>query len=365
MDGFWALAEQGGVSQAECAQLKNLGWDNYGITAKAGDALRTLLIQRIGMAPSDITDKFVSLVVTSYATGPRRDLGEGGDGPGSVWNFLVCLAIDLGGKGMPMTGMHFKEGKFFEGYMKCVNKTTAKSLGKQVATHMVVLLSNAFFQSPMCMVEVHHACHSGIKLVLVAIEELDWPNIREKAWPLDTSRTRFPFSGGPVKWGDAEFASNRAAVLAEVMGGNCYPRPDSVTVTWAENGGFDVLSWIVREVGGSLEGGGQPPPPPPTSPSPSLSVFRTLQIQQKRKLRREEDGNLQGDAAVLFAIRCDNAHIGASRTGWKDLTPASDLSKLDLQGVTVNGSGKITRLDFSGWVLTGERLLCSTSATFD
>ena len=142
---------------------------------------------------------------------------------------------------MPMTGMHFKEGKFFEGYMKCVNKTTAKSLGKQVATHMVVLLSNAFFQSPMCMVEVHHACHSGIKLVLVAIEELEWP-IEEKAWPMDTSRTRFPFSDGPVKWGDAEFASNRAAVLAEVTGGQTYPRPGSVTVTWAQNGGFDVLS---------------------------------------------------------------------------------------------------------------------------
>ena len=175
MDKFWALVEQGGVSQAECAQLKNLGWDNYGITAKAGDALRKLLIRRIGMAPGDFTDKFFASVVTSYATGARKDLGEGNDGPGSVWNFLVCLAIDLGGKGMPMTGMHFKEGKFFEGYMKCVNKTTAKSLGKQVATHMVVLLSNAFFQSPMCMVEVHHAIHSGIRLVLVAIEELEWP----------------------------------------------------------------------------------------------------------------------------------------------------------------------------------------------
>jgi hypothetical protein len=252
MDRFWALAEQGGVSQAECAQLKNLGWDNYGITAKAGDALRKLLIQRIGMAPSDITDEFFSLVVTSYATGARKDLGEGSDGPGSVWNFLVCLAIDLGGKGMPMTGMHFKEGKFFEGYMKCVNETTAKSLGKQVATHMVVLLSNAFFQSPMCMVEVHHAIHSGIKLVLVAIEELEWP-VEEKAWPLDTSRTRFPFSDGTVKWGGAEFASNRAAVLAEVTGGNSYPRPGSVTMTWAQHGGFDVLSWIVGAVGGSLE----------------------------------------------------------------------------------------------------------------
>ena len=41
--------------------------------------------------------------------------------------------------------------------------------------------------------------------------------------------------------------------LAEVMGGNSYPRPGSVTVTWSENGGFDVLSWIVGAVGGSLE----------------------------------------------------------------------------------------------------------------
>jgi hypothetical protein len=168
-----------------------------------------------------------------------------------VWNFLVCLAIDLGGKGMPMTGMHFKTGNFFVGYMKCVNKTTAETMGKQVATHMVVLLSNAFFQSPMCMVEVHHAIRSRIKLVLVAIEELEWP-IEEKAWLLDTSRTRFPFSDGTVKWGDAEFASNRAAVLAEVTGGNSYPRPGSVTTTWAQNGGFDVLSWIVSAVGGSL-----------------------------------------------------------------------------------------------------------------
>jgi hypothetical protein len=190
-------------------------------------------------------------VVTSYATGTRKQLDEDGDGPGSVWNFLVCLAMDLGGKGMAMTGMHFKQGTFFQGYIKCVDKTIATSMGKKVATHMIVLLSNAFFQSPMCMVEVHHAIQSNIQLVLVNTEELDWP-IEEKAWPLKVSKTRYPFSDGTVNWGDAEFAGNRAAVLRAVTGDNSYPRPGRVVRTWGRDGGMRVIVWMVDEVGGRL-----------------------------------------------------------------------------------------------------------------
>jgi hypothetical protein len=156
--------------------------------------------------------------------------------------------MDLGGKGMAMTGMHFKQGSFFQGYIKCVDKTIAKSMGKKVATHMVVLLSNAFFQSPMCMVEVHHALQINIQLVLVNTEELDWP-IEEKAWPLKVSQTRYPFSDGTVNWGDAEFAGNRAAVLRAVTGDNSYPRPGSVVGTWGIDGGIRVFAWIVHEVG--------------------------------------------------------------------------------------------------------------------
>jgi hypothetical protein len=203
------------------------------------------------MVPSDITDKFFALVVTSYATGARKELGEGGDGPGSVWNFLVCLAMDLGGKGMAMTGMHFKQGTFFQGYIKCVDKTTAKNMGIEVATHMVVLLSNAFFQVPMCMVEVHHALQSNIQLVLVNTEELDWP-IEDKAWPLKVSKSCYPFSDGTVNWGDAEFAGNRAAVLRAVTGDNSYPGPGRVVSTWGKDGGIRVFAWIVDEVGGEL-----------------------------------------------------------------------------------------------------------------
>jgi hypothetical protein len=68
---------------------------------------------------------------------------------------------------MAMTGMHFKQGTFFQGYIKCVDKAIATNMGKKVATHMIVLLSSAFFQSSMCMVEVHHAIQSNIQLVLV------------------------------------------------------------------------------------------------------------------------------------------------------------------------------------------------------
>jgi hypothetical protein len=250
MDVLWDLVEQEGVPRAEIAQLKPLRW-NFSITTKLGDTFRTILIKHIDVAPSDITDKFFASVVTSYATGARKQFGEGGDGPGSVWNFLVCLAIYLGGKGMAMTGMHFKQGKFFEGYIKCVDKTIATSMGKKVATHMVVLLSNAFFQSAMCMVEVHHAIQSNIKLVLVNIEELDWP-IEEKAWPLKVCKTRYPFNDGTVNWGDAEFAANRAAVLRAVTGDNSYPRPGSVVSTWGADGGILVFVWMVNEVGGEL-----------------------------------------------------------------------------------------------------------------
>jgi hypothetical protein len=152
--------------------------------------------------------------------------------------------------------LFFLEGlhnfKAAQGDEKCVDKTTAKSMGKKVATHMVVLLSNAFFQSPMCMVEVHHAIQSNIQLVLVNTEELEWP-IEEKAWPLIESLTRYPFSDGTVNWGEAAFASNRTAVLKAVTGDNSFPRPGSVVDTLENNGGLDVVKWMVESVGGSFQ----------------------------------------------------------------------------------------------------------------
>jgi hypothetical protein len=149
-------------------------------------------------------------------------MDEGGDGPGLVWNFLVCLAIFMAGKGVPMTGMLAARGDVFAMYMKCVDGEIARAIKTPVATHMVVLTTQAFTQSAMCMVEVFCAIQSGIELVLVNIEEpIDW----QAAWPLEKTLASYPFTGGKVKWKAAEFACNRKVVLDKLGGQNSYPRP--------------------------------------------------------------------------------------------------------------------------------------------
>ena len=136
--------------------------------------------------------------VQSPRTPPEIGKGwtRGGDGPGSVWNFLVCLAMHMAGQGMSMTGMLSAQGDFYGTYMKCVDKDIAKALKIPLADYMVVLLSKAFTQSGMCMVEVFTAIKSGIQLVLVNVEEsIDWT----KAWPLKQTLARYPFEGGKLR----------------------------------------------------------------------------------------------------------------------------------------------------------------------
>ena len=104
--------------------------------------------------------------------------------------------MDTAGRGMSMTGMLSAQGDFYGTYMKCVDKDIAKALKIPLADYMVVLLSKAFTQSGMCMVEVFTAIKSGIQLVLVNVEEpLDWGN----AWPLEQTLARYPFQGGPLR----------------------------------------------------------------------------------------------------------------------------------------------------------------------
>jgi hypothetical protein len=203
MDILWSVLREGGVSGEEILELKKTGWTNFGIKTNLGNKLREILIKRVpkrtGETSTDIDEyiegKYAPDVITSYATG-TRGIDESGDGPGSIWNFLVCLAIDLDGKGMPMTGMLGAQGNFYSMYMKCVDKDIAKTLEISVAKHMVVLLSKAFTQSGMCMVEVFTAIQSGVHLVLVNVEEpLDWT----KAWPLKQTLARYPFTGGPIR----------------------------------------------------------------------------------------------------------------------------------------------------------------------
>jgi hypothetical protein len=199
MENLWSVLRDGGVSEEEIVELKKTGWTNFGITSNLGNTLREILIKRVpkntGKTSTNIENKYAPDVITSYATG-NREIDESGDGPGSIWNFLVCLAIDMDGKGMPMTGMLAAQGDFFIMYMKCVDKSIAKALKISTAKHMVVLLSKAFTQSGMCMVEVYTAIQNGVHLVLVNVEEpLDWGS----AWPLEQTLARYPFTGGPVR----------------------------------------------------------------------------------------------------------------------------------------------------------------------
>ena len=199
MNAVWNVLREGGVSEEEIRQLKTLGWASFGITNNLGSKFRKILIKRTRKTAQEIEDDYAPRTVTSYATGNRQGLDEGGDGPGSVWNFLVCLAMDImdtAGRGMSMTGMLSAQGDFYGTYMKCVDKDIAKALKIPLADYMVVLLSKAFTQSGMCMVEVFTAIKSGIQLVLVNVEEpLDWGN----AWPLEQTLTRYPFEGGKLR----------------------------------------------------------------------------------------------------------------------------------------------------------------------
>ena len=258
---LWDVLREEGVPEDDLQQLQDLGWKEFGITNKLGNKLREILIKRTGLTANEIVDEYFPPTVISFGSGSRQ-MDDDGDGPGVVWNFLVCLAISMAGIEMPMTGLLVAQGDFYAAYIKCVNKKSAEALEKPVATHMIVLLSQAFTQSAMCMVEVSTAIESGINLVLVNVEEpIDWRD----AWESKSMLARYPFinGGGKVNWGAAKFATNRAAVIDRLTSDNSYPRQNifpgmnvspangNIAKAWGENGGCNVLSWIVKEIGGS------------------------------------------------------------------------------------------------------------------
>ena len=69
----------------------------------------------------DITQKYFSKVVTSYATSHRSGDGDG-DGPGSLANFLVCMGLYNAGMGVPIrVGGSQPEDDQLETYAVCVS----------------------------------------------------------------------------------------------------------------------------------------------------------------------------------------------------------------------------------------------------
>jgi hypothetical protein len=258
MDALWDAVRQEGVPEEDIKQLRTLCWKKYGITNEIGNVFRKILIKLTGRTALEIENEYAPCTVTSFATGTRKGLDDGGDGPGLVWNFLFCLAMHRAGKGVPMTGPLVAQGDFYSTYVKCVDKKIAETMGIPVATHMVVFMSQAFTQSAMCMVEVYTAIQSGIELVLVNIEEpIDWG----AAWPKEKTLASYPFTGGKLKWGAAAFAINRQTVLDKLTGNNSYPRPNifagmdtdpangNISKAWSKNDGWDVLSCIVDQAG--------------------------------------------------------------------------------------------------------------------
>ena len=116
--GPWALLKKYGVPEAEVSLLRTLDPSKYSVSQAFGKASRKILIEHTKC--EQITDKYFSRVVTTYATA-HRDGDGGGDGPGSLVNFLICHYLASCGVGVPMTGMLFDTGEFFDGYMKCLN----------------------------------------------------------------------------------------------------------------------------------------------------------------------------------------------------------------------------------------------------
>ena len=122
----WALLKAHGVPEAEVSLLRTLDPSKYSVSPAFGKASRAILIEHTKC--DNITENYFSRVVTTYATA-HRDGDGGGDGPGSLVNFLLCEYLASAGVGVPMTGMLFDTGVFFEGYMKClmINNDTALS----------------------------------------------------------------------------------------------------------------------------------------------------------------------------------------------------------------------------------------------
>eukprot|EP00935_MAST-01C_sp_MAST-1C-sp1_P002227 g2227.t1 len=233
----WALLEEYGVPKAEVSLLRALDPSKFSVSPAFGKASRAILIENTQC--DNITKKYFSRVVTTYATGHRGGDGDG-DGPGSLINFLVCYGMASSGMGVPMTGMLFDTGEFFDGYMKCLNKDTAKALGQKVAEHQIVLLSNPLLKSPGCLAEIFMAWDSKIPMLVVAVEDdLDWgaawPTL---GWPLDAE----------MGWNELKFATNKAKIIKHLQSQNSYPRPGHIQRDWARNGGLEVINWVIQKI---------------------------------------------------------------------------------------------------------------------
>ena len=92
------------MPEAEVSLLRTLDPSKYSVSPAFGKASRTILIEHTKC--DNITEKYFSRVVTTYATA-HRDGDGGGDGPGSLVNFLICYDLASAGAGVPMTGMLF------------------------------------------------------------------------------------------------------------------------------------------------------------------------------------------------------------------------------------------------------------------
>ena len=103
----WRLLKKNGVPEAEIELLRTLDASKYRVSPAFGKAARKALVDLTRC--DNITDEFFSRTVTTYATA-HRDGDGGGDGPGSLVNFLVCIAVHSAGMGVPMTGMLFEKG---------------------------------------------------------------------------------------------------------------------------------------------------------------------------------------------------------------------------------------------------------------
>jgi hypothetical protein len=132
------------------------------------------------MVEDDI-DNFYPQVVVSYASGQRPNDAKG-TGPGLLQAFQFIKQLKENGH-MCFSGLHVPVGEDWKIFLLRLDS------GETKAKVFIALLTRAYFQSQACMEEMFKAIKENVKIVLVALEDLEkhpvktvdqWPNVEDK-----------------------------------------------------------------------------------------------------------------------------------------------------------------------------------------
>jgi hypothetical protein len=125
--------------------------------------------------------KFYPKIIVSYATGQRRNFDMLGSGPGMWYASLVIQSLFK--KGYPcISGLMIPAGMNWEIFILRIAGSRSR------AKVLVVLLTEAFFRSIPCLIEVYEVIkRRDVYIIPIRVDSGDYDISRdkEKMWPLD------------------------------------------------------------------------------------------------------------------------------------------------------------------------------------